>query len=178
MVGFSRYMVFYLIRLTVATLGMFGLFYFATAVKKKFGRRVSDYTLLLAVFNHYVLFIMNRVNMDSIMAILNLYIFAFWLERKVKLIVVLGVFTVLLRLNFLPILGIILLHFLFFSQNSSFLGTLKKIQRLIKDRFKKLLLWGITTSVVWLSLFFIIDSWWYQKPTLSFYNFLHFNIVK
>jgi hypothetical protein len=65
------------------------------AVDKKFGPRVSKLTLLLTIFNHYVLFFMNRVNMDSIMAILNLYIFGFWLDGKIKLVVTLGVIPLL-----------------------------------------------------------------------------------
>lgn len=150
--GFSRTQVFYLIRFSFGIIGSIGIYFFCLAVKKKFGAMVGVLTFILIIFNHNVLFFMNRINMDSTMAILNIYIFSFWLNNYVFLFIFFSVnkkffflsnknsflisinsffssfffqvFTIFLRINFLPIFSIMILHILFSweERNVSFKG--------------------------------------------------------
>jgi len=167
--GFSRYMVFYFIRLTVGIMGCFGIFYMAFAVKRKFGEMVAVLFFILTVFNHYVLFFLNRISMDSVMAILNMYIFALWLENQVFLLIFLSVLTVVLRVNYLPIFGIIMLQLLFSWEE-------RKIP--FKEWIIQLFLYGLSITLFWTGIFLATDSYWYRRPTLSFWNFLYHNVIR
>jgi len=166
--GFSRYFVFYGIRLFQGTIGSLACYYFSYAVKKKFGDLISVICFLLIIFNYSVLFFMNRVNIDSTIAILNMFIFALWLENRVIILVAVSCFAVMLRPNYLPVFGIIFLQILLSWEERNLW---------FKEWALQLFLYCISVFLFWFGVFLAVDSFWYRQSVLSWFNFIYFNLI-
>lgn len=90
------------IRLTISFFGCLGLWYFGIVLQKKFGYMASICCIILCICNQEILFFLNRPTMDTLVAILNLFNFGFWIE---------GYFF---NLFFLSMITCFLRYFLFF----------------------------------------------------------------
>jgi len=77
--------------MVIAILASFSVYFFCNSVKRKFGEMVGTITFVLIVFNSQIIYFMNRVSLDTTMAILNLIVFALWLESDTFLMLYVAV---------------------------------------------------------------------------------------
>ncbi|PRP87670.1 putative purple acid phosphatase 20-like [Planoprotostelium fungivorum] len=160
--GIPKFGTFYLIRFTLGVFGSYALYFFHGAVRKKFGEIVGITTLLLVLFNHTVILYLNRLSLDAFIAILNLFVFSFWMNDQIFLLIFLSTFTAFLRLNYLPIFAIIMMHLIF---------TFEEKKTPIKI---VMMLYAIASIIVMTGLFSAVDTAWYGKFTFTPLNsFLH-----
>jgi hypothetical protein len=92
----------------------------------------------------------------------------------------LSVFTVFLRLTFLPVIGVMLMYSLFTDKDpGAFPSTNWSVLIThLSVKLSSVVFFGILSSLTCLVLFFIVDSSWYGYPTLAFLNNLKYYILR
>lgn len=133
-----------------------------------FGVRGAALGMYLVAFNHQMILFSGQLSMDCLVTSLNCFVIAAWMRKDEKTVIFLCALVTFLRLNYGIVCLVIGAHMIFCQ---------KPMQMTRASWIFHLIRMGLFALVSVGLAFFVVDSWWYGQPTLSLFNFFHFNLL-
>jgi len=166
----SKLQVLFVLRFSMSLVGSVLLYKFANSLRSRHGNGTSVLTMLLASFNHGIALAMGRLGVDSFTMILHMAVLWHWLDRRIVSLIWLCAITVYLRLNFVVVASCLAVDIFLFHREKKFSSAVSWASYLARHTILAMATVGM--------MIFLTDSLWYGRLTFSWFNFLHFNIMR
>ena len=164
-----KWWVFLGVRLSHGLLGVVACYALTLSLQRRFSPSFAAVFLWCCALSTQMHYILPRINMDSSLTIVSIFVLASWIRQSYKLTIALSIFAVFLRFNYLPVAG---------CMGFWIAGWEKPKQLSWIDWWRYLISYFVKYMLGFFLLFVFVDSCWYQRPTLATANSFLFNIAQ